>query len=172
MSAARIRKIMALLYIQRTFDQALSSLLNVDPNVIIGSVPGVPGWDPFGDRASLLARLRSSFRPALGELARSAQTNVNRSSQAINRFNGSYWCLDAYENRTNNFGPRRQIPRSLPSRPHGRDVESVRHGALGGELRRQELSANRGHDWRTSWMLGADPHCQQCRYPGFTSRQR
>ena len=93
--------------------------------MIIGSVPGVPGWDPFGHRASLLARLLSSFRPALGELARSAQTNVNRSSQAINRFNGSYWCLDAYVNRTNNFGPRRQI---LVHCHHG---PMVGHGALG-----------------------------------------
>ena len=89
------------------FRSGSDSLLNVDRNVIIGGIPGVPvpGWDPFGHHALLLARLRSSFRPALGELAWSAQTNVNCSSQAINRFNGSYWFLDAYVNRTNNFGP-------------------------------------------------------------------
>ena len=87
----------------RNFRSGCDLLLNVDPNVIIGSIPGEPGWNPFGDPASVLARLGSSFRPALGEVAWSAQTNLNCSSQAVNRFNTA----------------------------HRRDVEFFRHGARG-----------------------------------------
>jgi hypothetical protein len=67
----------------------------------------------------------------------SARTNLNCSSQ----FNGSYWFLDAYVNRTNNFGP--PLANTLFTAITAPTV-GMWNPAPWGELRRQELSAYRG----------------------------
>ena len=143
------------------FRSGSDPLLNVDPNVIIGSIPGVPGGDPFGHRASLLARLRTSFGPTLGELAWSAETNLNCSSEAINRFNGSNWFL---VNRTITSAPAGEYPAHCHQVPwSGCGIRSTR--CAGGQVTATRVERKPGHDWRTPWLLGADLTLPQCRYP-------